>query len=121
MGGRVQCIMVMPPLTQQGHGQFDQGHVHRALSYDAERTGEPGGQILTDPDNQVRVLKPGSIRRAQRKIMRRRSSRDQQIGIPYALHHHGDQRVHRGDIGHDKWHLGHGGCREQTENSEGGT
>ena len=110
MGVRVERAA----FTEFNPGQtvtVDQGHRCRLRCDSFNGSFQKGFQILADPEDKVGLLKLARLRRLQGIAVRRSGPLDDQSRCANALHHRGNQRMHRFDRGYDV-HIcrGHAGA-----------
>jgi hypothetical protein len=71
-----------------------------------DRTHEKSFELRADPEKEIGIRQGGCFRRAHLIGMRRSSGRDDQLGLPDALHDAGHERVDGGDTCADIRRLG---------------
>ncbi|EDM70152.1 hypothetical protein RAZWK3B_11106 [Roseobacter sp. AzwK-3b] len=106
----------------EGFRRGEQRQMRRIPGEGLDRIGHPGRQPRPHPDHQIGLLERPCLGGAHRIGMRRGIGADQQLGRPCPVHHTGDKRLDRGDIGHDARRVGMGrpGDRKTQGGKNGG-
>ena len=106
-------VTVIVSFEQHDSRRAEQGQLARIGGNGVERAFELRGQSLADPDDEIRRLQHARIRGPHGEVVGRTRRRDHQVDGTQIAHHHRDQRLDRGDIGHNARHLCQGGCGDQ--------